>query len=280
MGYNVSPRTISTLLKKLEYSLQANKKTIEGSQDPDRNAQFYHINEQVKLFQKSNQPVISVDTKKKELIGNFKNDGRVYEKKGNPTKVNMHDFPTNEGKAAPYGVFDITTNEGYVNVGISSDTAAFAVASIKKWLFSPLTRKKYATATKLLITPDSGGSNGNRVRLWKHELQKLANETGIEISVCHFPKGTSKWNKIEHRLFSFITQNWRGKPLVSLATIVSLIASTTTKTGLKVSCVTDTNTYSTGIKISNKNFKEINIIRNEFRGDLNYTIRPNKNLNP
>lgn len=270
---------MATLLQQLHYSLQANNKTLEGSKDPDRNAQFEYINNQVKLFQKAKQPVISVDTKKKELIGNFKNNGREYAKKGNPVKVNVHDFPTEQGKAAPYGVFDLTENEGYVNVGISSDTAAFAVASIRKWLYSPIGRKKYATATKLLITPDCGGSNGYKVRLWKWELQKLADDTGLEISVCHFPPGTSKWNKIEHRLFSFITQNWRGKPLVSLATIVSLIASTTTKTGLKVSCVIDENIYLTGVKITDKEFEQINLIVNEFRGDLNYTIRPNKKLN-
>lgn len=279
LGNVVSARTVATLLKQLEYSLQANAKTIEGSKDPDRNAQFEHINNQVKIFQNANQPVISVDTKKKELIGNFKNSGREYAKKGSPVKVNVHDFPTCEGKAAPYGILDLTENEGYVNVGISGDTAAFAVASIRRWLYSPLARKKYATATKLLITPDCGGSNGYKVRLWKYELQKLADETGIEISVCHFPSGTSKWNKIEHRLFSFITQNWRGKPLVSLATIVNLIASTTTTKGLKVSCVVDKNIYPIGIKISDEDFEKINIIRNKFRGDLNYTIRPNKKLN-
>jgi hypothetical protein len=279
IGYSISPKTVSILLKKLEYSLQANRKTIEGSKDPDRDAQFQHINEQVKAFQKSRQPVISVDTKKKELIGNFKNAGQTYVKKGSSIDVNVHDFPKqSDGKAAPYGVFDLTENMGYVNVGISSDTAAFAVASIKKWLYSADARNKYATATKLLITPDAGGSNGYKVRLWKYELQKLANETGIEISVCYFPVGTSKWNKIEHRLFSFITQNWQGRPLISLATIVNLIAATTTKTGLTVSCEIDHNMYQKGIKISNKEFKKINIVRNEFRGDLNYTIRPNQKL--
>lgn len=279
MGHKVSPRTVATLLKQLDYSLQANAKSIEGCKDPDRDAQFHHINDQAKLFQKSNQPVISVDAKKKELIGNFRNPGHLYRKKGEPIKVNVHDFPTDEGKATPYGVFDLTENEGYVNVGISSDTAVFAVESIRRWLYSPVVRKKYATATRLLITADCGGSNGNRTRLWKYELQKLADETGIEISVCHFPPGTSKWNKIEHRLFSFITQNWRGKPLISIATIVSLIASTTTKKGLKVSCFVDKNIYRTGIKISEQDFEKINILHGEFRGDLNYTIRPNKKLN-
>lgn len=276
IGYKTTEKTVGTYLKKLHYSLQGNKKTLEGSKDPDRNAQFEHINNQIKIFQKANQPVISVDTKKKELIGNFKNNGREYAKKGEPIKVSMHDFPTEQGKAAPYGVFDITKNEGYVSIGISSDTAAFAVASIKRWLFSPSGRK-YTTAKKLLITADCGGSNNYRARLWKHELQKLANETGIEISVSHLPPGTSKWNKIEHKLFSFITKNWRGKPLVSLATIVSLIASTTTKTGLTVDCVVDKNVYPTGIKISDEEFKKIKIILNEFRGDLNYTIYPNEN---
>ena len=277
MGYKITGKTVATLLKQLNYSLQGNKKTLEGSKDPDRNAQFEHINNQVKIFQKANQPAISVDTKKKELVGNFKNGGQEYAKKGEPVKVAMHDFPTEQGKAAPYGVFDITTNKGYVNVGISSDTAAFAVESIRRWLYSPVVRKKYATATKLLITADCGGSNGNRVRLWKWELQKLADETGLEISVCHLPPGTSKWNKIEHKLFSFITQNWRGKPLTSLATIVSLIAATTTKTGLRIDCVIDKNVYLTGIKISDEEFEKINIIFNEFRGDLNYTICPMRN---
>lgn len=279
LGHKISASTVATLLHQLEYSLQANQKTIEGSSDPDRNAQFEHINSRVKTFQKAKQPVISVDTKKKELIGNFKNAGREYAKRGAPTKVNVHDFQTEQGKAAPYGIFDLTENEGYVNVGISNDTATFAVESIRKWLHSPIGRKKYATATKLLITSDCGGSNGYRVRLWKYELQKLSDETGLEISVCHFPPGTSKWNKVEHRLFSFITQNWQGKPLVSLAVIVNLIASTTTKTGLKVHCVIDKNIYQTGLKISDEEFEKINIIRNEFRGDWNYTIRPNKKLN-
>jgi hypothetical protein len=280
MGYEITGKTVAKLLKKLNYSLQGNKKVLEGAKDPDRDDQFNHINNQVKSFQKANQPVISVDTKKKELIGNFKNGGREYAKKDTPVKVAVHDFPTEQGKAAPYGVFDITANEGYVNIGISSDTAAFAVESIRRWLFSPVAKKKYATATKLLITADCGGSNGKRVRLWKCELQKLVNETGIEITVCHLPPGTSKWNKIEHRLFSFITQNWRGKPLVSLATIVSLIASTTTETGLKVDCVIDKNTYPTGIKITDEEFAKLNIILNNFRGDLNYTISPQTKLNP
>lgn len=279
-GHKVSARTVATLLKQHDYSLQANDKTLEGSRDPDRNAQFEHINAQVKKFQAAKQPVISVDTKKKELIGNFKNAGRAYAKKGSPIKVNMHDFPMKEGKAAPYGVFDLTENKGYVSIGISSDTAAFAVEAIRRWLYSPVMRKKYATATKLLITADCGGSNGNRVRLWKYELHKLANQTGIEISVCHLPPGTSKWNKIEHKLFSFITQNWQGIPLVDLVTIVNLIASTTTTTGLTVSCVIDQNIYPTGIKVSKKDFDQINLLLDEFRGDLNYTIRPNKKLNP
>ena len=265
-------------MKQHDYSLQANDKTLEGSHDPDRNAQFEHIDAQVKKFQAAKQPVISVDTKKKELIGNFKNAGRSYAKKGSPIKVNVHDFPTKEGKAAPYGVFDITTNEGYVNVGISSDTAAFAVESIRRWLCSPTTKSRYTKATELLITADCGGSNGNRVRLWKRELQKLANETGIEISVCHLPPGTSKWNKIEHRLFSFITQNWRGQPLVSLAVIVSLISSTKTQPGLTVTCVEDTNIYPTGVKVSDIEFGKIKIKRDKFRGDWNYTIMPNSDL--
>jgi hypothetical protein len=280
LGNSISTRTVATLLKKLEYSLQANDKTIEGSNDPDRNAQFGHIREEVEKFTNAKQPIISVDTKKKELIGNFKNAGRAYAKKGNPMRVNVHDFPTKEGKVAPYGVFDVIANEGYVNVGTSSDTAAFAVESIRRWLYSPATRQRYATATKLLITPDCGGSNGNRVRLWKYELQKLADKTGIAICVCHLPPGTSKWNKIEHRLFSFITQNWRAQPLISLATIVDLIASTKTEFGLKVTCVVDKNSYPVGIKISDAEFKTINIYPDEFRGDLNYKIMPHKELNP
>lgn len=262
----------------MNYSLQANDKTIEGAHDPDRNAQFEHVHVQIKKFQKAKQPIISVDTKKKELIGNFKNAGRIYAKKGHPTKVNVHDFRTKKGKAAPYGVLDITTNEGYVNVGISSDTAAFAVESIRRWLHSPTSKSRYANAKKLLITPDCGGSNGNRVRLWKRELQKLANETGIKISVCHLPPGTSKWNKIEHRLFSFITQNWRGQPLVSLAVIVGLISSTKTQPGLTVTCVEDTNIYPIGIKVSDVEFGKIKIKRDKFRGDWNYTILPNRDL--
>lgn len=279
LGYKISHETVSSLLEKLDYSLQANNKTIEeGNKDPDRNAQFEYINEQVKIFQKSGQPVISVDAKKKELIGNFKNSGHEYAKRGKPIKVNMHDFPTKEGKITPFGVYDISKNEGYINVGISSDTAEFAVESIRRWLYSSVAREKYATATKLMITADCGGSNGYRTRLWKYELQKFANETGLEISVSHLPVGTSKWNKIEHRLFSFITKNWRGKPLVSYATAINLISATTTKNGLSVHSVFDNNTYPTGIKISDQEFNKINIIRNKFRGDLNYTIKPNKKL--
>jgi hypothetical protein len=279
LGYRISHQSVSSLLEKLNYSLQANSKTIEeGNKDPDRNAQFDHINEQVKIFQRSGQPVISIDAKKKELIGNFKNNGREYAKKGEPIKVNIHDFPTREGKITPFGVYDILKNEGYINVGISSDTAQFAVESIRRWLYSPMGRKKYATATKLMITADCGGSNSYRTRLWKHELQKLANKTGLEISVCHLPVGTSKWNKIEHKLFSFITQNWRGKPLVSYATAINLISATRTKNGLTVHSVFDNHIYPTGIKISDEEFNKINLIRNKFRGDLNYTIKPNKKL--
>jgi hypothetical protein len=277
LGYKISQKTVCTLLKELNYSLQGNQKTIEGTKDPDRNEQFEHINNQVKNFRKSKQPVISVDTKKKELIGDFKSNGKEYAKKGEPVKVNVHDFPTKEGKAVPYGTFNILENEGYVNIGTSGDTGAFSVESIRRWLYSPMGRKKYETATKLLITPDCGGSNGYKVRSWKYHLQKLANETGLEITVCHFPPGTSKWNYIEHKLFSFISINWRGKPLVSLETIANLISSTTTKTGLVVDSVIDKNTYLTGIKISDKEFSKINIVRNPFRGDLNYTIKPNLN---
>lgn len=273
-GYSVSHVVVSHLLKDLDYSLQANRKTQEGKQNPDRNAQFEYISEQVKRFQANQQPVISVDTKKKENIGNFKNGGKEYFPEGEPEQVNMHDFPDKElGKVAPYGIYDITQNVGWVNVGISADTAAFAVQSIRQWWLL-MGKQTYSEATQLLITADSGGSNGYRVKLWKIELQKLANETGLCISVSHLPPGTSKWNKIEHRLFSQITQNWRGRPLISHEVIVNLIASTKNRKGLTVQCQLDKNHYEKGIKVSDTEIESVNINKDEFHGEWNYTIEP------
>lgn len=275
-GYNVSHVVVSNILKKLGYSLQANKKTHEGSKNPDRNAQFEHIHEKSKTFIREEQPVISIDTKKKELIGNFKNNGQEYEPQETPVEVNAYDFLSQAlCKAIPYGVYDIVRNEGWVNVGISSDTASFAVASIGRWWYG-LGKASYPKATKLMITADGGGSNGSRVRLFKKELQQFANATGLEISVCHFPPGTSKWNKIEHRLFSFISKNWRGKPLLDLVTIVNLIGNTRTNAGLKVCCELDENVYQKGVEVSEEEMKNLNLIRDEFHGDWNYTIKPKK----
>lgn len=250
--HDVSHVTVATLLSELGYSLQGNKKTIEGASHPDRNAQFEYINRMTQEYRQKGQPVISVDTKKKELVGNFKNGGRELRPKGDPEKVLVHDFKIEElGKVNPYGIYDIEHNYGWVNVGTDNDTAAFAVESIRRW-WNSMGQTVYPEAKKLLITADSGGSNGYRIRLWKTELQKLANETGLEMSVCHFPPGTSKWNKIEHRLFAFITQNWRGKPLVSHEVIVNLISATTTKKGLQVECQMDRNAYPKGIKATHK----------------------------
>lgn len=276
MGHQTSHNLVAELLKEMGYSLQANQKTLEGSSHPDRNAQFEHINHKVKDYQADELPVISVDTKKKELVGDFKNAGREFRPKGEPQKVRVHDFLIPElGKASPYGVYDLTHNVGWVNVGIDHDTSSFAVESIRRWWYT-MGYEIYPKADKLLITADSGGSNGYRVRLWKWELQKLANETGLSISVCHLPPGTSKWNKIEHRLFSFITQNWRGKPLVTHEVIVNLIAATRTKNGLRVRCQIDTNSYPKGIKIPDKIMDTLNIKRDLFHGEWNYTISPNK----
>lgn len=275
MGHKTSHRMVAELLREMGYSLQANQKTAEGSSHPDRNDQFEHIYREVKEFQSGGQPVISVDTKKKERVGDFKNGGRELRPKGNPEKVRVYDFEIPElGKVAPYGVYDQTLNAGWVNVGTDHDTATFAVESIRKWWIT-MGQEAYPNAERLLITADGGGSNGARVRLWKIELQKFANETGLVIAVSHFPPGTSKWNKIEHRLFSYISQNWRGKPLVSHEVIVNLIASTTTRKGLTVKCELDTKKYAKGIKVTDKEMSQVNIIRNEFHGEWNYSIHPN-----
>ena len=251
-GYSVCQRTVCSLLVDLDYSLQSNKKMKEGSNHPDRDAQFHYIYERVKYFQSHNTPVISVDTKKKENIGEFKNAGREYHKKGTPTEVNVHDFPDkNLGKVSPYGVYDLSKNKGWVNVGISADTAEFAVHSIRCWWYI-MGKGAYPEARELLITADCGGSNGHRVRLWKVELQKMATEMEMEISVCHFPPGTSKWNKIEHKMFSYISKNWRGKPLIARETVVKLIASTATTKGLEIQALLDENVYEKGIKVNDE----------------------------
>jgi transposase len=274
MGHRVSHQVVADLLHELGYSLQANRKTKEGASHPDRNAQFEHLNGKVKRYLARKEPVISVDTKKKELIGDFKNGGRELRPQGDPEKVRAHDFLIPElGRANPYGIYDVGRNTGWVSVGVDHDTAAFAVESIRRWWRS-MGRKVYPQAGRLLITADSGGSNGSRVRLWKLELQELADETGLRIGVCHFPPGTSKWNKIEHRLFSFITQNWRGKPLISLEVIINLIAATTTATGLKVHSELDTQVYPQGIKVSDKELALIKLRRDKFHGDWNYEIHP------
>lgn len=273
-GYNISHTVVGKILKKIGYSLQANQKTREGCKNPDRHAQFEYINEKSKAFIREGQPVLSIDTKKKELVGNFKNSGQEYAPKGNPEQVNVYDFKSSALlKAIPYGIYDIDRNEGWVSLGISNDTAAFAVEAIRRW-WKGLGHASYPNATKIMLTADCGGSNGVRVRLFKKELQNLANELGIDISVCHFPPGTSKWNKIEHRLFSFITQNWRARPLLDLVTIVNLIGNTRTNAGLKVCCEIDENSYPTGIKVTKKEINCLNIMRDEFHGDWNYTIKP------
>jgi transposase len=274
MGHKVSHSRVADMLRMLGYSLQANKKTIEGTSHPDRDQQFNHISEKCKEFQEEKQPVISVDTKKKESVGNFKNGGKELRPIKEPINVNVYDFKDKElGKVNPYGIYDIFSNDGWVSVGLDNDTASFAVETIRRW-WNMMGCKVYPEAKKLMITADCGGSNGYRVRLWKVELQKLADETGLEISVCHFPPGTSKWNKIEHRLFSYITLNWRGKPLTSYEVIVNLIAATTTSKGLKVKCMLDKNEYPKGIKIKKEKIEELGIIRDEFHGEWNYTFKP------
>ncbi len=274
MGHKIGRTLVGELLHKLDYSLQANRKTREGSSHVDRDAQFHYINDRVKQALASNNPAISVDTKKKELVGDFKTAGREWRPKGSPEAVRVHDFVIPElGRAVPYGVYDIAGDAGWVSVGIDHDTAAFAVNAIRSW-WKSMGSERYPNANSLLITADGGGSNGSRVRLWKVELQKLADELGVSITVCHLPPGTSKWNKIEHRLFSFITGNWRGKPLVSHQVIVQLIAATTTKTGLEVRCELDPATYPAGVKVSDDEFAAVNILRHDFHGEWNYTINP------
>ncbi len=274
MGHTIGRTLVGELLHKLNYRLQANRKTREGSHHPDRDAQFHYINDRVKEALAAGEPAISVDTKKKELVGDFKNAGREWRPKGSPEQVRVHDFVIPElGRAAPYGVYDIAGNVGWVSVGIDHDTAAFATNAIRSW-WKLMGRERYPNAGSLLITADGGGSNGSRVRLWKIELQKLADELAIPITVCHLPPGTSKWNKIEHRLFSFITGNWRGKPLISHQVIVQLIAATTTKTGLTVRCELDQKIYPAGIKVSDAEMHAVHLKRHDFHGEWNYSISP------
>jgi hypothetical protein len=273
-GHTVSHVVVGQLLKDQDYSLQANVKVLEGNQSPDRNAQFEHINATVTAALETNQPVISVDTKKKELVGAYKNAGQEWLPSGEPVQVKVHDFIDPElGRANPYGVYDIGADDAWVSVGTDHDTAAFAVQTIRRWWFS-MGCQRYPEAKQLVITADGGGSNRHRVRLWKLELSRLAQETGLDIQVCHFPPGTSKWNKIEHRLFSFITLNWRGRPLISHEVIVNLIASTKTRSGLSVRAELDNANYPKGVAVSDTEFEAINIERNDFRGDWNYCIRP------
>lgn len=274
MGHAISYPTVGTLLRQSGYSLQANRKTKEGAQHPDRNGQFEYIYREIRRQRSRREPVISVDAKKKELVGDFKNAGREWRPRGQPSRVRVHDFvlPA-KGKAIPYGVYDLTRNTGWVSVGIDHDTASFAVNSIRRW-WRTMGRRAYPRARTLLLTADSGGSNGVRTRLWKWELQRLATESGLSISVRHLPPGTSKWNQIEHRLFSFISQNWRGRPLTSLAVIVSLIAATRTRTGLTVRCELDPRPYPQGEKISDAQMSTLNLERARFHGDWNYTIHP------
>jgi hypothetical protein len=274
LGHEVHFTTVAGLLRGLGYSLQANAKLTEGKQHPDRDAQFRHINERVAAALAAGAPAISIDTKKKELVGEFKNGGRELRPKGSPIAVNTHDFPSDAlGKAIPYGVLDIAANQGFVNVGITNETAQFSVASIRAW-WQQLGRERYPDAKTLQITADCGGSNGNRTRLWKTELQRLADETGLAISVCHFPPGTSKWNRIEHRLWSFVSQNWRGKPLVSFEVIISLIGATTTRTGLEVYARLDERDYPTKIQVSDAELAAVDLTGDEFHPEWNYTIAP------
>jgi DDE family transposase len=275
-NHPVSDRTVAMLLKQSGYSLQANRKSREGSSHPDRNAQFEYINRQVRAFQKRQQPVVSVDTKKKELVGEFKNPGEEWQPQGQPQPVNVHDFPDKKlGKAIPYGVYDLAGNEGWVSVGIDHDTAEFACASILRW-WNEMGSARFPRATELMITADGGGSNSSRNRLWKKSLQCLANDLGIALKICHFPPGTSKWNKIEHRLFCFITKNWRGRPLTTYEVIVNLIASTTTKKGLIVRAALDPRQYETGITVSDEELEHLRLTRAKFHGEWNYSIKPQR----
>ena len=275
-GHPVSPDSVARLLREHDYSLQANSKTIEGKQHPDRDAQFRYLNGQVSAFLAAGQPVVSVDTKKKELVGDYKNGGRECQPKGSPEASNTYDFIGEAGKAVPYGVYDVGANTGWVSVGTDADTAEFAVESIRRW-WNITGRLLYPAADKLLISADGGGSNGARLRLWKTQLAELATETGLQISVCHLPPGTTKWNKIEHRMFSAITMNWRGRPLQTHEVIVETIAATTTRTGLTIQAALDTSTYQRGIKITDKEMKTFaarHLQRHQFHGDWNYTITP------
>jgi Rhodopirellula transposase DDE domain len=274
LGHPVSHTVVGELLTQQKFSLQANRKTREGGDHPDRDAQFLHIDQSVADALAAKQPVISVDTKKKELVGDFKNAGREWRPKGRPEEVRVHDFLIKElGRAVPYGIYDLAANAGWVSVGMDNDTAAFSVQTIRRW-WSSVGQVRYPDAKSLVITADGGGSNGSRVRLWKRELHRLASEIGIDIMVHHLPPGTSKWNKIEHRLFSYISQNWRAKPLVSYRVIVDLIGATTTNSGLEVYCELDTNAYPKGIAVSDEEFDAINMTRAEFHGEWNYTIHP------
>ncbi len=274
-GIRVSHRVVAEVLSKLNYSLQANAKSIEeGSDHEDRDAQFEHLNQEVRKFMGRGEPVISVDTKKKELVGRYKNGGREWHPKGSAPKVKVHDFIDQElGKAIPYGVYDVTRNYGWVNVGRDHDTAAFAVESIRRW-WRGMGQRTYRQTKRLLICADGGGSNGYRVRLWKKELQGLADQTGVEMHVCHLPPGTSKWNKIEHRLFSHISINWRGKPLISHEVIIQLIAATTTRSGLRVTAHSDPGKYPDKLKVTDEEMESLNLVRSEFHGDWNYALKP------
>jgi hypothetical protein len=275
-NHPVGAVTVAKLLRQAGYSLQANRKTREGTSHPDRNAQFEYINDSVRRFLQRGQPAVSVDTKKKELVGDFKNAGREWRPRGTPEEVRVHDFLVKTlGKAIPYGVYDMLNDQGWVNVGIDHDTAQFAANSIRRW-WTEMGQQRFPRAKDLLITADGGGSNSHRSRLWKVSLQELADDLGLKLFVCHFPPGTSKWNKIEHRLFSFITHNWRGRPLTSHQTIVNLIASTTTRTGLIVKAALDTNHYETKIKVPDEQLARLRLKRHEFHGDWNYTITPHK----
>lgn len=273
-GHPASERSVNRQLHELGFSLQSNRKTIEGRQHPDRDGQFARISRRVKAFQRMGQPVVSVDTKKKELVGAYKNGGREWHRSGEAPAVNVHDFPDPEhGKAIPYGVYDITENVGWVSVGIDHDTAAFAVESLRRWWYG-MGQASYPRATRLLVTADGGGSNSSRSRLWKYQIQQLADELGLKISICHFPPGTSKWNRIEHRMFAQITQNWRGRPLISHQVIVNLIAASTTRTGLRIRAALDEGEYPLGIKISDEQMEALNIRRDRFHGEWNYTLKP------